>query len=185
MVHTQAQRGATFAARLQQRCQRLVYLPQFGGILGVGVFQLLVHAAGIHEVAGIDAHLLRSPGGHVCGAGIEVHVGHQRHIHTHFLKTRGDIGHVGGFAFTLRGEAHYLAAGARYGRGTLCRRFGVGRRSVGHRLQAHGIPSPYAHIADLHLARKASPVVVSAHFSVGFETVFQFRQAFVGFHYLG
>ena len=80
VVHSYAYGSVMLPAYVEERHETRLYLLQFGGILLVGVFQLLERPRRVNIVAGVYAHLLRVERGYVCHVGIEVHVCHERRV---------------------------------------------------------------------------------------------------------
>ena len=83
VVYAYAQRRAVLPAYRQQTAEAFLQACQFGGILLVGVFELLELPGGVGVVAGVDAHLLHDGCGHVGHVGVKVHVGHERAVVSH------------------------------------------------------------------------------------------------------
>ena len=146
-------------AQAEEGDEAVAYLLQLPGILLVGVFQVLEGAGGIHIVARVDAHLLHILGGHVGHAGVEVYVGHERHVVSVAAQGGVDVAQVLGLFHPLGGEAHVFAAGVHDAFGLRHASVGVLRGGVGHALQAYGVASPHGGSADVDHRGLAAGVV--------------------------
>ena len=139
VVHADAHGGVVLLAGVDEGHQLGLDLPQLGGILIVGVFQMLERAPWVDVVAGIDTHLLAVEGSHVGGMGGEVDVGHQRLVIAVGLQTSGDVLHVLRLTGALGGEAHQFAAGIDDALGLTDAALCIIGIHGGHRLDADGV----------------------------------------------
>ena len=76
MVHTDAHSSMVLLTDIDKGHELCLYLLEFGGILLVGIFQVLKRTARVYIVAGIDAYLLAVLCSHISGMGRKVHVGY-------------------------------------------------------------------------------------------------------------
>ena len=114
----------------------------------------------IHEVAGVHADFLHPLGSLHSGIGLEVDIGHQRHIAPGGTQLAGNVFQIGGIYLGLCGEADNFAAGL-----SQCQRFthaagGIQRITGQHGLDADGIGASNPHISHHHLAGKAARILV-------------------------
>ena len=87
VVDAYANSRMVLLAYINKRYELACYLVQLGGILLVGIFQVLEGTPGVDVVAGVDTHLLTVLGSHVGHMGCEVHIGHQRRLIAVSLQT--------------------------------------------------------------------------------------------------
>ena len=77
MVHADAYGRVVLLADINKRYKALLDLPQFVGILLIGVLQMLEHSCRVDVVSWVDAHLFTVLGCNVGHMGVEVNVGHK------------------------------------------------------------------------------------------------------------
>ena len=148
-----------FFADIEEGNEAVAYLLQFGGILLVGVFQLLERASRVYVVARIDAYFLRISGCHVGYLRAEVYIGHKRNHVSVTAQSDVDVHQVFGFFHPLCGEADVLSAGIY---DALClshTSFGVLRGGIGHRLDSDRVGASQRSSPDVHF-RSFPPGVV-------------------------
>ena len=98
-------------ADVKERHKPVLDLPQFLGILLIGIFMLDKLARGVHIVARIDTHLLGIERGNISHTRVEMHVGHEGRGEAVLAQARTDVLQVLSLLDTLRGEPDKLAAG--------------------------------------------------------------------------
>ena len=130
-------------------------------VLGVGVVAL-DELLFVDEVAGVDADFLNPLGGLHGGIGLEVDVGHERHVAAGGVELAGDVLEIRGVDLGLGREADDLAArlseGKRFAHAA-CR---VQRVAREHGLNADGVVAAEAEVADGDFAADAAGVAVQA-----------------------
>ena len=136
---------------------------QLGGILLVGVVDVLEGAGTVDEIPGVDAHLLHDTGGQVGHMGIEVYVGHQRGVVAPVVQLLFDDGQALGLAGTLCRESHIVGSGLDDAHALFDTGFGFVGVRVGHRLYAYGVVSPQGRVADVNFGGGAAVVIKKVH----------------------
>ncbi len=139
MVYTDSHCGAVSLAKFKERSDGTVDFFNLGSILLIGVAELAECAARIHEVTGINAHLVGHLGGGKGSLGIEVNVGDKGHVATLLTKSRTYHADVLGLAHSLGRKPHVIGSGIGDSAALRNRSLGVDGRCVGHRLQAYGV----------------------------------------------
>ena len=148
MVHAYAHGRVVLAADVEEGHQLGLYLFQLGGVLLVGVLQVLEYASRIDIVAWVYAHLLAVLCGHVGRVCREVYVGHQWLPVAVGFQSGGYVAHVLRLARALRGEAHQLAACVYDTLGLGHRGLGVVGVGGGHRLYSYRVVATYPDVSD-------------------------------------
>ena len=139
VVHADADGGVVFLAYLQEGHEALADFLNLGGILLVGIFQVLEGTGSIHVVARVDAHLLGIACSHIGHAGIEVNIGHEGYHAP--LGTQGGVDglQVFGLAHPLGGETHIFTSGLHDAERLLHAGLSIHRNGIGHALQPDGV----------------------------------------------
>ena len=159
VVHTDTHGRMVLTANLQQRQQPLLNLLQFGGILLVGIFQLLERTGRVGIVAGVDAHLLHIMSRHLGHSRIEVDIGHKRHLASPLPEFLGNEPHVLRFLHPLGGESHIFASSLNNAQRLRHRSLDVIGRGGGHRLDSDGVVASEWRVAHFHLCGLASGII--------------------------
>ena len=147
MVDADTQRRPVLPAYLQERQQALLDATQLGGILLIGVVQMLKLACSVHVVAGIDAHLFAMERRHVGHIGIEMHISHQGHGATGPTYAFPDETHVLRLTGALSGQTDKLTSGPGDAQHLRHTALGVHRGGGTHRLHPDRIVSADGHTA--------------------------------------
>ena len=120
---------------------------------------MLEEAGRIYVVARIDAHLVGNGGSYIGHYGVEVYIGHQRHLTARLTKSFLDEAQVLCFLGALRGEAHILAP-CSYDALSLCdAALGIHGRGVGHALQADRVVTAQRRLPHMYLYGLATLIV--------------------------
>ena len=138
MVHAQANRRVVLAAHGDERQQGLADAAQLGGVLLIGVFQLLEGACRVHKVARIDAHTLAHLGCGECCLWIEVDVGNQGDVAAIAAQQLRNLADAAGLFHTLGRQPHIVGSGIGNALALGSARLDIIGGSVGHRLDAYG-----------------------------------------------
>ena len=153
VVDADADGGGVGGAELEEGAQGIVDALQLAGVFFVGVFELFEGAAGVDEVAGVDAYFLHLRGGFESGARVEVDVGHERRREAFGAEAAAYLAEVGGFAHALGGVAEIFCAGFNDAATLTDAGFGVGGWHRGHGLDPDGVAAaerrrPYGHFVS-------------------------------------
>ena len=149
MVDADTDGCVVLAADAEEGNEALLYLPQLGLVLLVGVLQMAERAGGVDIVAGIDAHLLDIACCHVGHIGIEVDIGHQRCHEALQTQLAHNVLQVLGLASALCGETHQFASHHDDALGLFDAGLGVVGVGGGHRLDADGVVAADGDITHL------------------------------------
>ena len=182
MVHADTHSGMVLLADIDEGHELRLDLLQFGGILLVGIFEVLESAPGINVITRIDAHLLTVEGCDIGSMGCEVDISHKGSRIAIGLQARRDILHVLGLACALCGEAYEFATciddALCLGHTALCI-IGIYRS---HRLDTDGVGASDADVADTGLCAKTSFVhILEFARLITLEIILQTCELFVGF----
>ena len=147
VVHTDAYHGIVILAHLNQ-CRQLHPQPlQLRRILRIGIVHLLERSPAVDKVAGVNphlAHILRRNEGHL---GIEVNVGHQRHVTLTLLNPSANGQQAFGFGASGRREPNHVGSGGGYAHHLFGRSLHVGSIGGSHRLNHYRCIAPQHQVA--------------------------------------
>ena len=151
MVDTDADCCMMLLADVEEWHETLANLLYLLCVFLVGVFEFLECASRIDIVAWVDAHLLDNACCHISHIGIEMDVGHQRHVVAISTERLLDVGEVQCLLGALSCESHDVGTCIDNALDLCHRSFGVVGIGIGHRLNTDGIVatnSDLSHIAD-------------------------------------
>ena len=141
VINADANGCSVFPADGKERNKAVAYLLDFGGILLVGVSQLVECLEAVDIVTGIDAHLFDCRGCHVGCTRVEMDVGNQRRRVARVAQPLADNAQVMRFAFALCRKTDIFRAGLNQADGLPDGSLRIHCRNVCHRLDADGVVS--------------------------------------------
>ena len=159
VVHSQTHCRAMLLAYGDKGDERLGYFLYLASIFFVGEREFFECSRHVNKVAGIDSHLVGHASGFEGSFGIEVNIGHQRHIVAFIYQLSAYHAYAVGLTHALSGESHQVGSGIGYA-ATLCHAalyvVSVGRR---HRLHAHRVVRTHHQVLYLHCSGGSALVV--------------------------
>ena len=149
VVDADTDSGMMLLADIEEGHQFGFNLLQLGGILLVGIFQVLEGASGIDIVARIDTYFLTVLRCHVGGMSREMYVSHQGRLIAVGLQPCRDVFHVFCLSRSLGGKAYQLTSCVNDALGLSHTAFGVVGVGGSHRLNANGVVAANGDVADM------------------------------------
>ena len=163
VVHTNANGRMIPTTDIQERNKALLNLADLCCIFLVGIGQLLESSGRIHIITRIDAYLFGIFRSHIGHTGIEMHIGHQRHVTSCGTHSGVDIFQILSLTHSLRSQAHIFTASLSDAECLSHASLSVQSNRIGHTLHTYRILSAKRRTADLHLAGLSTLIIKQVH----------------------
>ena len=163
VVHPDAYGRVMLTTDVEQPDKPCAQPLQLGGILFIGIIDVLERAGAVDEVAGVDAHFLDNGGRHFGNMWIEVYVGHQRGMVAAPMQFIFDSCQTLGLPGALCGEPHIVGTGFDDAYALFDTLFHILCGGIGHRLYAYGVIATQRGCSDVDFGGMAALVVEKVH----------------------